>query len=146
VTGQAGRLARLLAIRRLSEDMERRKLELALAAVAEVESALTQQETALAEAARAARAALGAGERGGWLLADAQREVAGWNRKRLGELRKTRAEAVGPAMERFVQSRQEHEQVKQLVEDARHAAGIEEDRKAQAAADDWFLSRKGREA
>ena len=47
-------------------------------------------------------------------------------------------------MEKFLESRREHEQVKQLVEDAKQAAAVEEDRRAQAAADDWFLSEAGR--
>ena len=51
---------------------------------------------------------------------------------------------VAPAMEKFLESRREHEQVKQLVENARQAARLEEDRRAQAAADDWFLSRRTR--
>ncbi len=78
------RLERLLAIRRLNEDLDRRTLALALAAVAEVETALARQEETQAEARLAAQAALAAGERGEWLLADAQSEVAGWNRGRLG--------------------------------------------------------------
>jgi hypothetical protein len=146
VSGRARRLARLIAIRRLSEELDRRALALALASVAEVEVALGVQERALAESKAAARVALSVGERGQWLLADAQGEVAGWNRRRLGVLLCERAEAVASAMEKFVESRREHEQVKQLVEDARQAAGTEEDRRAQALADDWFLSRMGREA
>ena len=142
----AERLGRLLAVRRLREELDRGALTAALAGVAEVEAALARQETALVQSRVAARTALGAGERGEWLLADAQEEVAGWNRDRLGALLRTREEAVAPAMEKFLESRREHEQVKQLVADARQAARMEEDRKAQAAADDWFLSRRGRNA
>lgn len=145
MSGRTGRLTRLLAIRRLSQELDRRTLALALASVAEVEAALGMQERALTESRVAARAALSEGDRGQWLLADAQGEVAGWNRGRLDVLLGERAEIVAPAMEKFVESRREHEQVKRLVEDARQATRIEEDRRAQAAADDWFLSRRGRE-
>jgi hypothetical protein len=145
VSGRTGRLTRLLAIRRLSQELDRRTLALALASVAEVEAALGMQERALAESRVAARAALSEGDRGQWLLADAQGEVAGWNRGRLDVLLGERVEIVAPAMEKFVESRREHEQVKRLVEDARQATSIEEDRRAQAAADDWFLSRRARE-
>lgn len=145
MTRRAERLGRLLAIRRLNEDLDRGALAAALAGVAEVESALARQETALMESRVAARTALGAGERGEWLLADAQGEVAGWNRTGLRAVLRERAEAVAPAMEKFLESRREHEQVKQLVENARQAAQLEEDRRAQAAADDWFLSRRGQE-
>ena len=146
MTRRAERLGRLLAIRRLNEDLDRGALATALARVAEVESALARQETALVESRVASRSALGAGERGEWLLADAQREVAGWNRARLRVLLQARAEEVAPATEKFLESRREHEQVKRLVEDAREAARVEEDRRAQAAADDWFLSRRTQEA
>jgi hypothetical protein len=142
VSGRAERLGRLLAIRRLNEELGRRELALALASVAEVESALTQQEAALLEAGLAARRALDRGERGEWLMADAQGEVAGWNRGRLRVLLQARAARVAPAMEKFLESRREHEQVKRLVEHARQAVQVKEDRRAQVAADDWFLSRR----
>jgi hypothetical protein len=145
VNGRARRLDRLLAIRRLNEELDRGALAAALSRVAEAEAALARQETALVQSRVAARAALGDGEHGEWLLADAQGEVAGWNRGRLRVLLQARTEAVAPAMEKFLESRREHEQVKQLVENARQEARVEEDRRAQAAADDWFLSRRGQE-
>jgi hypothetical protein len=144
VSDGAKRLGRLLAVRKLNEDLDRRTLEVALAAVAEVETALARQETALAQSRLAGRTALSHGDRGGWLMADAQGEVAGWNRGRLLALMQTRAPEVAAAMERFVESRREHDQVKQLMENARQAQNLHEERKAQAAADDWFLSRRTR--
>ena len=146
MSGKARRLDRLLAIRRLGEDLDRGTLALALASVAEVEAALERQETTLADARLAARRALTAGDRGKWLMADAQTEVAGWNRGRLDVLLETRAVEVPPAMEKFLESRCEHEQVKQLVENAQQVEEIEEGRRAQAASDDWFLSRRMRTA
>jgi hypothetical protein len=141
VSGRAERLERLLAIRRLSENLDRRTLEVALASVAEVEAGLARQEAALAESRVTGRTALSNGERGEWLMADAQGEVAGWNRVRL---RGVRSDEAAAAMQRFLESRREHEQVKQLVENARQVAYEEEGRRAQAAADDWFLSRRSR--
>jgi hypothetical protein len=135
----------LLAIRRLNEEVDRGALATALAGVAEVEVALAWQETALVQSRVAARTALEAGERGEGLLVDAQIQVAAWNRGRLRVLLRAREEAVAPAREKFLESRREHEQVKQLVEDARQAARVEEDRRTQAAVDDWFLSRRGQE-
>jgi len=139
------RLMRLVGIRRIAEELDRRDLELAVAAVVEVDSALRATQGSLVEAAVAARAALGAGERGEWLLADAQTEVAGWNRGRLGVLRAKRAVAVAPAKEKFLESRREHEQVKLLVEGAKQAERVDEDRRAQMTSDDWFLGRRVRE-
>jgi hypothetical protein len=138
------KLGRLLTIRRLSEDLDRRSLQRASAAVAEVEAAMACQGAALAEASVAERNALASGDRGEWLLADAQREVAGWNRGRLRTLLKARTAAVAPAMERFLASRREHEQVKQLIENGRQLANSEADRKSQAEADDRFLSKRTR--
>jgi hypothetical protein len=144
VSGKARRLDRLLAIRRLAEELDRRRMELASAGVAEVERALDTQEAIAIEAGLAGRAALESGERGDWLMADAQSEVAGWNHGRLGVLLRARSAELAPAMERLVESRREHEQVKLLVEEARRLSRVEEDRRAQAAADDWFLSRRVR--
>lgn len=146
MSGRAGRLSRLLAIRRLNEDLDRRTLAQALALVAEVEGALARQDEAVAESTLATRAALSAGARGEWLMASAQGEVAGWNRGRLGVLLRARTESVAPAMAKFLECRREHEQVKQLVENARQGALVDEDHKAQAAADDWYLSRRTEEA
>jgi hypothetical protein len=137
-------LDRLLAIRRLSEELDRNALAMALASVHEAESAIAGQEAMQAEAKQVGRQALTTGDRSEWLMADAQNEVAGWNRKRLETLREERAKAVPPAMEKFMESRLEHEQVKKLIENARQVAEIEGGRRAQAASDDWFLSRRMR--
>jgi hypothetical protein len=139
------RLKRLVGIRKIAEELDRRDLELAVAAVAEVDAALWATRGSLLEAGTAARAALGAGERGEWLLADAQSEVAGWNRGRLGLLRAQRVVAVEPAKEKFMASRLEHEQVKVLVEDAKREEREDEGRRAQTTSDDWFLGRLMRE-
>jgi hypothetical protein len=138
------RLARLVAIRRLAEDLDRRMLAQALGEVAEVERAMLRERASLDEARGMARAGLMAGDRGECLLAEAQAKVVGWNRGRLRGLLEVRSGAVAPAMEKFLESRLEHEQVKQLVEDAQREVGIEEDRRAQAGADDWFLARRMR--
>lgn len=139
--GKVKRLRRLLAIRRLEEDLDRKTLTQALASVTEVESALTRQEAILEDAGLAARNALAVGDRGEWLMTDAQREVTGWNRERLKGLLKARAAVVPPAIEQFLNSRRKHEQIKHLVGNMKHAADIDEGRKEQAATDDWFLSR-----
>jgi hypothetical protein len=144
MSGRRNRLDRLRAIRQLCEGIDRRNLQTALAAVAEVERAMRAQGAARMNAGMSARAALTAADRGEWLLAEAQIEVAGWNCGRLVVLQRARASEVAPAMERFLESRREHEQVKQLVDAAKQAAKVEDDRRAQATADDWFLSRRAR--
>ncbi len=126
--------------------MDRSALGFALASMAEVEMEMGAQEKALAEARMTARAALDAGDRNEWLLADAQGEVAGWNRSKLKVMLAGRAEVAGTAMGKFIESRREHEQVKKLVEVAEQATRVDEGRRSQAAADDWFLSRRAEEA
>jgi hypothetical protein len=140
----ATRLGRLLAIRKLNEDLNRRTLEIALASVAEVEAGIARQEAVLTESHHTAHVALSQGDRPEWLMADAQAEVAGWNRCRLKTLLHARAVAAAEAMREFLESRSEHEQVRQLVEDAQRTQRSEEDRRAQLAADDWFLSKRER--
>lgn len=144
MSGRAGRLDRLLAIRKLNHDLDRRTLELALAALAEVEAGRRRQEAALSESKHAAHIALSEGDRGEWLMADAQNEVAGWNRRRLQTLLRARSDATAEAMQKFLQSRRDCEQVTQLVKDAQQVERTEEDRRAQAAADDWFLAKPSR--
>lgn len=142
----ARRLDRLLAIRHLSEEMDRAALASVMASVHQVESAIASQETMRLDAKQTARLALSSGDRNEWLFADAQCEVAGWNRDRLDVIRQQREIEVPPAREKFMQSRCEHEQVKQLIENARQEARIDESRKAQATADDWFLSKRLRQS
>jgi hypothetical protein len=142
VSGRAKRLHRLLAIRMLTEDLDRSALQTALAAVAVVDAALVAVERAIDEARLAARVALTDGQSSEWMMADAQREVAGWDRSKLKTLLVARTELAGAAMKKFLESRREHEQVKQLVEDAEQAGRLEEARHAQAASDEWFLNKR----
>ena len=144
MSGRAKRLERLLVIRRLSADLDRRTVKLALASVAEVEAGLERQAAALVESRSAGRTALLSGDRGEWLMADVQGEVAGWNQGRLRPLLELRASEAAAAMQQLLESRREHEKVKQVIEDARRVARLDEDRKAQAESDDWFLSRRAR--
>lgn len=142
MSGKQQRLRRLLALRRLREDIDRRRLRDAIAAVAEVDAALLQQQQAAASATQASQRALLSGNRHEWLLAEAQSEAAGWNRSRLAPLLDARAAEIPPTMSSFLQSRREYEQIKHLVESDQASARLDEDRRAQAVADDWFLGRR----
>jgi flagellar biosynthesis chaperone FliJ len=140
------RLGRLLAIRKSSADLDRRALQDALGSVAQVEGALERQETARMQARAEAQAALHTGDRHEWLLAEAQHEIAGMNRTGLTQLLAARAEKVPQAMQRFVEGRRAHEQVQQLVENARRVEEVEAGRRTQSASDDWYLSKWVRDA
>ena len=140
------RLRRLLAIRRIGEEQERRNLQSVLALVAEVDSVLGVQLQTKAAAGAASAKALHQGNRDEWLFAEAQIEVAGWNRGRLIPLHKSREAAVGPATADFLERRCEHEQVKRLIQDIQSQQQVADGRRAQAAADDWFLAKRARRA
>jgi hypothetical protein len=136
------RMRGLERIRRLQEEMELRELQAAMGAVAEVAVALDMDGASLVGARDAGRAALVRGDRGEWLLADAQGEVARANLEKLKVLRARREAAVPPAMARFMACRLEHEQAKSLAGEARAAELLEQARREQAAADEWALSRR----
>jgi hypothetical protein len=142
MTQRRQRLQRLLAIRRIGEDVERRRLQSALASLAEAETVLSDQRQATADASDAASSALRSANRGEWLFAEAQAEVAGWNRARLAPVLESRRAAIPPATAAFLQRRREAEQMQQLVENSLVHEQFIEDRKAQAAADDWFLGQR----
>jgi hypothetical protein len=111
-------------------------------AVAEVECAIATLDQRDAESRAIAHAALSDGNRPEWMMADAEREVTGWNLSKLKSLLATRMEGASIARKKFIESRCEHEQVKELVKNAHQAALLDEVRRAQASADDWFLSRR----
>jgi flagellar export protein FliJ len=138
------RLQGLARIRRLQEEIERRALQLAVAAVAEVESALQSDAAAMLESRESAREALRAGDRSEWLLADAQGEVARANIDKLGCLLTKREAQVPIATARFLVCRHEHEQSKVLVRETRQAEAVEDARREQATADEWVISRWNR--
>jgi hypothetical protein len=142
LSDRAERLKRLLAIRLLTEELDRNALQIALSAVSDVETALATLDHAMTESKLIARAALAKGDRRDWMLADAQGEVAGWNLSKLKKLLAERTEVAESAKKKFIESRREQEQVKQLVKDAQQTARIQEVRRAQAAADDWFLGKR----
>ena len=140
------RLRGLERIRGLQEEMERATLEQAVGALVEVESALRHDGEALTDAREKSRAALGAGDRGEWLYADAQSEVARASISRLGALLAQRQAAVVPAMEGFLQCRKQHEQTKVLLGNARSEAALMGTRKTQAEMNEWGVSRWARRA
>lgn len=144
MTRRNQRLQRLLAIRRIGEEIERRNLQSALGSLAEAAIALSQQQSAIADAIDVASSALQSGNRSEWLFAEAQAEVAGWNRMRLAPVLESRRREIPPVRAAFLGRRREAEQMQQLVEDNRVKQQLEENRKAQAAVDEWFLAQRTR--
>lgn len=135
------RLRRLQRIRRLAADQAGLELELAAASLRQAEQAQAAQGRGGREARSLARQALALGERSDWLMAEAAKEVAGWNLSRLQSVREQRAIVVEPARQRYIETHREAEQARTLLDSARTAERTRETRKEQAAVDDWF-SRK----
>lgn len=138
------RLTRLLAVRCAREEGARSELQTAAMAVSQAEAALEVQRAALADSARRLSAALDCGDRGEWLFADAQREVARWNQSRLQVALAERVARVEPARANYVESWRGHEQAKVLVKIERGEEAELAERQTQADADEWFLSRRMR--
>jgi hypothetical protein len=142
MSAKVARMRGLERIRRLQEEMERRELQAAMGAVAEVQAAIEMDGASLLGARDAGRAALVRGDRGEWLLADAQGEVARANIEKLKVLRARREAAVPAAMAKFMACRLEHEQAKSLALEARAIELLDLARREQAAADEWTLTRR----
>lgn len=73
-----------------------------------------------------------------WLLAGAALEFSTWNQMQLEQWCIREADRVAPMAERFQERRKEVQQVDRLVENARAAERIVEDRREQSEADSWF--------
>ncbi len=142
---ELGRLKRMERIRRLSAAQARAELELATAQVRQAETLLAAQARAGALSRSQARSALGAADRGEWLLAEAAGEVAGWNMARLQTTLAERRQALQPARESYAARHRDEEQISMLVGSSEALVRQEQGRREQAAADDWFSrKRQGR--
>lgn len=142
MSGRAQRLERLLAIRMLTEDRDRIALRTALSRLEEAENSLGGLDSSLKEPKTAARAALMDGDRSELMMVDLQGIVAGWERRKLTRILVQRGEEAAAAMDRFLESRREHEQAKHLVQNAREAERVDQSRRMQTMADEWFLSKR----
>jgi hypothetical protein len=100
------------------------------------------EDDLLKEQAGAGRAALLAGDRAGWAMAEAQREAAEVRAVRLEAMRVQRAAAREAARESYQASRMRMDQMESAVERIRVRAEAEAGRRNQAATDDRFLSRR----
>jgi hypothetical protein len=141
MAGGHGGLKRIAKLYGVVERMHALRLEQASAGVREVVGAIGVERAAGAAAGVAGRLALGSGDHGEWMLAQAQREMAGMRRVRLEGLRDERGVVEMEAKKEFLESRVRTEQVKQVVEKAAAVAAVDEGRRTQAAADDRYAAR-----
>ncbi|MGO8720113.1 MAG: hypothetical protein ACLQMO_12980 [Acidobacteriaceae bacterium] len=80
-------------------------------------------------------------EEKGWLMEEAVLEFSGWKRMRLEQLREAELRRMEPMIERYTECRRELRQTEQLLEQQATVEQMEQDRRAQAGTDEWFLQR-----
>jgi hypothetical protein len=136
------RLKRLAALYGVVERMHSIELQMTTAAVREAEQAIEEQQVVMRSAGFDQRDALMNEDRLGWLLAERQREIAGWRRERLERICVEREALSAAAQEQYSASRLKSEQMKGVVDGVAARVQVEEGRRTQGAADDRFLSRR----
>jgi hypothetical protein len=75
-------------------------------------------------------------------MEEAVLEFFGWKRMRLEQLREAELRRMEPMIELYTERRRELRQTEQLLEQQAAVEAMEQDRRAQAATDEWFLQRK----
>ncbi len=138
------RLARVLSIRRVLEEIAKLDFERKNAVVRQMEmSAERQREMALAARADALRT-LSEGEiagRGAWRMRIADAELLARRASGLRALAEAGLPEVGAAREEMMERRTDRLQVESLLASAARAEEKEETRREQNRIDDWFQSR-----
>ena len=135
-------LRRLNAVYEMVEEMHSLEARRAAAAVLEARRVIHAEETRTYEARLSGRAALLTDDRVGWSLAFVHEEIAAQKKRRLEPILEEREEKSEEARARHLVSRQWSERMKSLVEDTSRRIDVEEERRAQATADDRFLARR----
>ena len=135
-------LRRLNAVYEMVEEIHSAEARRAAAAVAEAQSVIHAEEARKYEARMNGREALLADDRTGWSLAVVHEGIAGQRKKLLEPILEEREEKSEEARARHLASRLWSERMKSLVEGATARIVAEEERRAQAVADDRFLARR----
>jgi hypothetical protein len=135
-------LQRLVTLYAAVEEMHSTELQRKAAAVREAQQAIGIEQEVARSARNDGRAALLVGDQVSWVMAESQKETAGWRRQRLEQIRLEREELNEAAREQYVASRLKREQMKRVCDDIAARMEIEEGRRSQAASDDRFLARR----
>jgi hypothetical protein len=135
-------LQRLVTLYAAVEEMHSIELQRKAAAVREAQQAIGIEQEVARSARNDGRAALLVGDQVSWVMAESQKETAGWRRQRLEQIRLEREELNEAAREQYVASRLKREQMKRVCDDIAARMEIEEGRRSQAASDDRFLARR----
>ncbi len=135
-------LQRLATLYAAVEEMHSTELQKMTTAVRDAQRAVSEEQEAAQSARASGRSALLTGDRVGWLMAETGQETAGLRRRGLEEILREREELNDAAREQYVASRLKREQMKRVFEEIAARSEIEEARRAQAASDDRFLTRR----
>ena len=135
-------LKRLMTLYGVVEEQHSMELQRTVNAVREVGQAIEVQHDLFRSAKSNGRAALHAGDRMEWAMAEAQRETTVRRRRRLDELRLEREQISSVTKEQYVASQLKCEQMKSVVDHIEKQRDMEFKRKTQAVSDDRFLARR----
>jgi len=136
-----GGLRRLATLYGMVEQMRSLELRVAAGAVDDVVCASAIEALVHRGQVDGGRAAMAAGDREEWSVAETTREVVEARIERLAKLRVVREVKLDEARDAHKTSRLKVEQMERVVERARAEAALVEDRKTQAVADDRFAAR-----
>ena len=137
-------MARLVRLYRMVERMDAAEARLAGDAAERVAGLRAAEAKGEREQRELARAALAAGDRGGWAVAASAGDFAAARVVGLAAVQAEREAQRDRTLAVYRASRMRTEQVAGLEEKARREQAVEEARRSQAAADDRFGSRLGR--
>ncbi len=154
-------LERILRFRRLTEQQARRELERATQRLRAATVACERQSAMVAEQRSSlahswvpeksdskspavqtkAKIDLNTPDDGtrGWLIEEVALEFSGWDRAQLEQVCAAEARRIEPLVERYVECRRSLRQTEQLVEQHAELARLEQERRMQSEADEWFL-------
>jgi hypothetical protein len=135
-------LKRLAMLYGLVQDARSAEMRRAMVNLVEVEEAIATQESMLWMANAFGRGALEQGDRFGWKQAGTNATLAVWSCEQLQVIREERDALSEIAKQRYRESRMQAEQMGKLLEHVSRQAELIEGRRAQAIADDRFLSRR----
>jgi hypothetical protein len=133
-------LRQLSAVYQMVEEMHSVEARRAAAEVTEAQGVIHAEETCTHEGRMRGREALLTDDRAGWSLAVVHEEIAHQRKKQLEPILEEREERSDEARKQYLQSRLWSERIKSLIDGASARTAAEEERRAQAAADDRFLA------
>ena len=138
---RASSLKRIEGLYGLIESMHAVALEQAAALMHEAEAAIVNQRLLQKNARSDAQRALTTGDRERWAVAEIQRGHSEQVQQSLEPILRERARLTAEARTVYVASRIQRGQIKTVVDQGLAAERLDEERRAQNAADDRFLSR-----